>query len=116
MGGRTINREFIQFDEEQPLILEQPGVTAFVHFGAQEDPAGSALVPPARVINGDVVGEWFVVQVGESDEDVAAGLEVHSAGEIHVGLLPECVHGVGGGPLGLDGDAGDPDAGVIQLE
>jgi len=82
--------ESVKFNEHALLVPEEPWVAPLVKLGRQEYPACSHPLG-ALVVDCDVVGEWLVLQVRESYEDCATGLEVHSTGQVHVGLLPECV-------------------------
>jgi hypothetical protein len=113
--GLTVDGELVQLHEHVLLVAVQPRIAPLVQFGRNEDATSAFPVPVARILDGDLVGEGLVLEVGEADEDRASGLEVHAAGHVHVGLLPERVQSVGGTALHLDLHLGDRDPGEIQL-
>ena len=108
--------ESIQFDEEILLVAVQPRVAPLVKFGRQEDSEGAHFIRPARVVYSDRVGERFVLEVSEASKHGAPRLEIHTAGEIDIGLLPESVERICSSGLGLDFDSINCYPGVIQLK
>lgn len=64
----TVNGEAIQLNHKILLISVEPRKSPLVILGSKEDPASSS---PLRtlVIHYDVVGEWSMLQMGESCED-----------------------------------------------
>lgn len=57
----TLDPEFVEFDEHEPLIRESPLVPPFIVFRRQKDPAGALFVAARRIVHGDVVRELLVL-------------------------------------------------------
>lgn len=112
----TIDDKSIKFDEEQSLVLEQPRIPTFIYFGAEENPAGASLVTTRSIVDGDVVGKRLMIQMGESGKDGTTRLEIHTAGHVHVRLLPESIQSVRWTTLALYRNTSDSNSRIIQLK
>lgn len=124
LGGATTNgvwtgvqrdNELVQLNHHQALLAQQEGLTALVVLGGNEDAHVAEALSASVVVHADGVGEGHVGEMGEACKDIATWREVEATRQIQIGLLPEGGQLVGLAAVGIDLDAGDGDAIVVEL-
>lgn len=109
------DNELVQLNHHQALFAQQEGLTTLVVLRGNEDAHVAEALCASVVVHTDGVGEGHVSKMGEASEDIATWCEVEATGEIHIGLLPEGGQLVGLAAVGIDLDASDGDAVVVEL-
>lgn len=109
------DNELVQLNHHQALLAQQEGLTTLVVLGRNEDAHVTEALCASIVVHADGVGKGHVGEMGEAGEDIATWCEVEAAGQIQIGLLPEGGQLVGLAAVGIDLDAGDGDAIVVEL-
>lgn len=109
------DNELVQLNHHQTVFTHQEGLTTLVILWGNEDAHVAEALCTAIIVHTNCIGEGHVGKMSEASKDIAAWCEVEATGEIHIRLLPEGGQLVGLAAIGIDLDASDGDAVVVEL-